>query len=79
MKVAGRLHSSPEAAVRFVSIRGPGRHWTESSRTGRNVKGLSQQRLSDFYYSWGSAAADFNHDDILDVVSGRYITTDLTI
>ena len=32
-----------------------------------------KQRLSDFYYSWGSAAADFNHDGILDVVSGPYI------
>lgn len=32
-----------------------------------------KQRLSDFYYAWGSAAADFNHDGILDVVSGPYI------
>jgi hypothetical protein len=32
-----------------------------------------KQRLSDFYYGWGSAAADFNHDGILDVVSGPYI------
>jgi hypothetical protein len=32
-----------------------------------------KQRLSDFYYSWGAAAADFNHDGILDVVSGPYI------
>lgn len=32
-----------------------------------------RQRLSDFYYSWGSAAADFNHDGHLDVVSGPYI------
>jgi 3-keto-disaccharide hydrolase/FG-GAP-like repeat len=32
-----------------------------------------KQRLSDFYYGWGSAAADFNHDGVLDVVSGPYI------
>jgi hypothetical protein len=32
-----------------------------------------KQRLSDFYYAWGSAAADFNHDGVLDVVSGPYI------
>ncbi|MBT9333325.1 FG-GAP-like repeat-containing protein [Paracidobacterium acidisoli] len=32
-----------------------------------------RQRLSDFYYSWGTAAADFNHDGKLDVVSGPYI------
>jgi Domain of Unknown Function (DUF1080)/FG-GAP-like repeat len=36
-------------------------------------KEFRKQRLSDFYYSWGSAAADFNHDGVLDVVSGPYI------
>ncbi len=32
-----------------------------------------KQQLSDFYYSWSSASADFNHDGIADVVSGPYI------
>ena len=32
-----------------------------------------KQQLSDFYYSWDSAAADFNRDGVLDVVSGPYI------
>ena len=32
-----------------------------------------RQRLSDFYYGWSAAAADFNHDGSLDVVSGPYI------
>jgi hypothetical protein len=31
------------------------------------------QRLDDFYYAWGTAAADFNHDGVLDVVAGPYI------
>ena len=31
------------------------------------------QRLDPFYYAWGAAAADFNHDGILDIVAGPYI------
>jgi hypothetical protein len=30
------------------------------------------QRIDDFYYSWGAAAADINHDGVLDVVTGPY-------
>ena len=32
-----------------------------------------RQTLNTFYYSWGAAAADFNHDGIPDIVSGPYI------
>ena len=32
-----------------------------------------RQQISDFYYSMTAAAADFNHDGILDIVSGPYI------
>jgi hypothetical protein len=39
----------------------------------RVSKDFRKQTLSEFYYSWGAAAADFNHDGILDVVSGPYI------
>lgn len=31
------------------------------------------QRLSPFYYAWGAATSDFNHDGVLDVVAGPYI------
>jgi hypothetical protein len=31
------------------------------------------QRLQEFYYSWGAAAGDFNHDSVLDVAAGPYI------
>lgn len=30
------------------------------------------QRVSDFYYGWCAAAADINHDGVLDVVSGPF-------
>ena len=32
-----------------------------------------RQTLNDFYYGWGQAAADFNHDGHLDIASGPYI------
>jgi hypothetical protein len=28
------------------------------------------QQISDMYYSWSSASADFNNDGVLDVVAG---------
>jgi hypothetical protein len=32
-----------------------------------------KQTLNNFYYSWGTAVADFNRDGIPDIVSGPYI------
>jgi len=32
-----------------------------------------KQTISDFYYGWSAAAADFNHDGKLDIFSGPYI------
>jgi hypothetical protein len=31
------------------------------------------QRLSDFYYSWGAGAADVDHDNMQDVISGPHV------
>ena len=31
------------------------------------------QRLSDFYYSWGAGAADVDHDNVHDVISGPHV------
>ena len=30
------------------------------------------QHINDFYYSWSAAAADFNHDGIMDVAAGPF-------
>jgi Domain of Unknown Function (DUF1080)/FG-GAP-like repeat len=30
------------------------------------------QRISDFYYAWCAAAADINHDGVLDVIAGPF-------
>jgi len=31
------------------------------------------QKLNDYYYSWGPAVADFNRDNIPDIVAGPYV------
>jgi hypothetical protein len=36
-------------------------------------KNFTKQELTPFYYGWSAEAADFNHDGILDVVSGPKI------
>jgi hypothetical protein len=33
---------------------------------------FQMQRLSDYYYGWCAAAADINHDGVLDVISGPF-------
>ena len=35
--------------------------------------GFRMQRLSPFYYGWSAAAADFNQDGKMDIVSGPFI------
>ena len=51
--------------------------YTDLSIKTRAVEEVSKhfklQRLSDFYYSWGAGAADINHDNVLDVVSGPHV------
>jgi hypothetical protein len=32
-----------------------------------------KQTISDFYYGWGQAVADVNHDGHLDIISGPYV------
>ena len=66
------LYAGGTGEVRFksVALADMGLKVRQPEETSKDFR---KQRLSDFYYSWGSAAADFNHDGILDVVSGPYI------
>ncbi len=66
------LYAGGTGEVRFrsVALADIGLKVRQAEETSNDFR---KQRLSDFYYSWGSAAADFNHDGILDVVSGPYI------
>lgn len=45
------------------------RHTPKEQTSGR----FQVQQISDMYYSWSSASADFNKDGVLDVVAGPYI------
>jgi hypothetical protein len=66
------LYAGGSGEVRFKSVAlvDIGLKVREPEEVSRDFR---KQRLSDFYYGWGSAAADFNHDGVLDVVSGAYI------
>ena len=35
--------------------------------------GFRMQRINEFFYGWSAAAADFNHDGHIDIVSGPFI------
>ena len=35
--------------------------------------GFRMQRINEFFYGWSAAAADFNHDGKMDIVSGPFI------
>ena len=66
------LYAGGSGEVRFksVALADIGLKVRQTEETSKDFR---KQRLSDFYYAWGSGAADFNHDGILDVVSGPYI------
>jgi hypothetical protein len=68
--VALYVGGSGEADFKGLALGDMGIKVRQPEEVGKEFR---KQRLSDFYYSWGSAAADFNHDGILDVVSGPYI------
>jgi hypothetical protein len=66
------LYAGGSGEVRFkdLAYKDLGAKVRLADKTSSNFR---KQQLSDFYYSWSSTAADFNHDGILDVLSGPYI------
>ncbi|MGH9159888.1 MAG: FG-GAP-like repeat-containing protein [Vicinamibacteraceae bacterium] len=66
------LHATGSGEVRFKAV--AYKDLGQKRRAAEKVSSRFRlQRVSDLYYSWGVAAADFNQDDVLDLVSGPYV------
>ncbi len=66
------LHISGEGKVQFKDIHIKDisiRHLPKEELSPR----FELQQISDYYYSWGTDAADFNQDGKMDIVAGPYI------
>jgi hypothetical protein len=68
--IAFYVGGSGEVQFKDIAYKDLNIHYRDPETTSPNFR---KQTLNDFYYSWGAAAADFNHDGVLDVVSGPYI------
>jgi hypothetical protein len=66
------LYAGGDGEVRFkdVAYKDLSVRYTPKEESSPRFK---VQRISDFYYSWGADAADFNKDGHIDIVSGAYI------
>jgi Domain of Unknown Function (DUF1080)/FG-GAP-like repeat/FG-GAP repeat len=65
------LYVGPGTEVRFKDIAYKDlatRTWPKEQISNR----FRMQQLSPFYYGWSAAAADFNHDGVMDIASGAY-------
>jgi len=65
------LHVAGTAEVRFrdISVKDLIK---KSEPTAQVSPHFKMQQLSDFFYSWGAAAGDINHDGIPDVIAGPF-------
>ncbi len=65
------LYAGGTGEVRFkdVAYKDLGLHEIAPEQISNNFR---KQQISDFYYSWGAAAGDFNKDGVLDVAAGPY-------
>lgn len=66
------LYIGPGSEVRFKDV--AWKNLAIKSRPDEVVgAGFRMQRLNEFFYGWSAAAADFNHDGKMDIVSGPFI------
>jgi hypothetical protein len=65
------LYVGGTGEVRFkqVELKDLGRRVTPNEQVSSRFR---MQRINDFYYGWSAAAADINHDGIMDVVAGPF-------
>jgi len=65
------LYVGGAGEVRFkqVEFKDLGRRFLPDEKVSSRFR---EQRISDFYYAWSAAAADINHDGILDIVAGPF-------
>ena len=65
------LYVGGAGEVRFkqVEFKDLGRRFLPEEKVSSRFR---EQRISDFYYAWSAAAADINHDGILDIVAGPF-------
>jgi Domain of Unknown Function (DUF1080)/FG-GAP-like repeat len=59
-----------EAQFKDIAYKDLNMHYRAANETS---PGFRKQTISDFYYGWSAAAADFNRDGVLDIFSGPYI------
>ncbi len=68
--IALYVGGSGEVRFRDVMLKDIAFRYTPAEKSSPR---FAVQRISDFYYSWGSAADDFDRDGNIDIVAGPYI------
>ena len=65
------LYAGGTGEVRFkqIELKDLGRRYLPDEQVSSRFR---MQRISDFYYAWSAAAADVNHDGILDILAGPF-------
>jgi hypothetical protein len=68
--VALYVGGSGEVRFKQVELKDIGKHFLPNEKVSSRFR---LQRINDFNYAWTAAAADFNHDGIMDLAVGPYV------